>query len=325
MSEEPHSPTNPTTPPGGPAPPPSTLRRIFFNDRELRAGWRLSIYVVLAAAFVQALVLAARSLHLPLFSPQHPDAARSLTWEILQAIAVYGVAVLLGKFERRTIGTYGLPLRQAFRGRFWQGMLWGFGLITAILLLIAALGGFSLGQFAVHGGAILHYGVLWLLAMLAVAFTEEFAFRGYMQFTLGSGMGFWPAAILLSAGFAAAHLGNPGANPLAEMSIFATAMFLCFTLRRTGDLWFAVGLHAAIDWAAIFIYSVPAAGIVAHGRLLDSSFHGPKWLTGGTFGPYASVMTLVVLGVAFVLFALLYRRPPDAPAATTPHEPLHSS
>jgi hypothetical protein len=83
-------------------------------------------------------------------------------------------------------------------------------------------------------------------------------------------------------------------------------MFFCLTLRRTGTLWFAVGLHAAFDWGETFLFSVPDSGLVAPGHMLNSSLQGPAWLTGGTVGPEGSVMAFVVVGIAAAIFALVY-------------------
>ncbi len=44
----------------------------------------------------------------------------------------------------------------------------------------------------------------------------------------------------------------------------------------------------------------------ATGHLLNSSFHGARWLTGGTIGPEGSVLDFVVFLIAFVVFARLY-------------------
>lgn len=310
MNQEPDKPIQP---PGESAPPPSTFRKIFFNERELRAGWRLTIYVVLGFLFLLALQYTAVWLHLPLHTGKL-EPTTMLLGEILGVIAAFGAAAVLGKFERRTIGTYGLPARQAFRGLFWQGVVWGLAMITAVILLISAGGGFSFGRIALGGAAILKYAALWALVFLMVGFFEEFLFRGYTQFTLASGIGFWPAAIVLSAGFGATHLLNPGEGPVGALGVFVIAMFFCLTLRRTGSLWFAVGLHAAFDWGETFLYSVPNSGLVAPGHLSNSALHGPRWFTGGTVGPEGSVMAFAVMGAAFVLFAVLYRRPPELPA-----------
>lgn len=313
MNLEPET-TPPVNPPSGPRTP---LRNAFFNQRELRAGWRLLIYVVLGALLLLGFQFLALWLRLPL-PPTHMDATGMLTQEILACAAAFGAAALLGFFEHRTIGVYGLPARQAFRGKFWQGIVWGMVMISAVMLLILAFGGYSFGKIALSRGAILGYAALWGLVFLFVGFFEEFLFRGYTQFTLATGIGFWPAAFVLSAGFGAAHLHNPGEGPVGALSVFTIAMFFCLTLRRTGNLWFAVGLHAAWDWAETFLFSVPNSGLVAPGHLSNSSLHGARWLTGGTVGPEGSVMTFAVIGASFVVFALVYRKPaapPDAPAA----------
>ena len=89
-------------------------------------------------------------------------------------------------------------------------------------------------------------------------------------------------------------------------------LFLCSTLRRTGNLWFALGLHASFVYGETFIYSVPNSGFPSSGHLLNSTFHGPRWLTGGSVGPEASVMMFVVLALLFLLFGSF------GPQATNP-------
>jgi membrane protease YdiL (CAAX protease family) len=175
-------------------------------------------------------------------------------------------------------------------------------MISATILLIRLLGGFSFGELALQGPALWGYAVLWGLVFLAVGLFEEFFFRGYTQFALASGIGFWPAATMISAVFGAWHLGNKGEDVAGALSVFVIGMFFCLTLRRTGNLWFAVGLHASFDWGETFLFSVPNSGIVAPGHLLNSSFHGPVWLTGGTVGPEGSVMAFVVVALATVIF-----------------------
>ena len=89
-------------------------------------------------------------------------------------------------------------------------------------------------------------------------------------------------------------------------TLFVIGMFFCLTLWRTGNLWFAVGLHAAFDWGETYLYSVPDSGLVAPGHLLNSSFHGPTWLTGGSVGPEGSAIAFLVVGLAAVLFVIVY-------------------
>jgi membrane protease YdiL (CAAX protease family) len=291
------------------APPGGTIngpKAILWNEHELRAGWRLLIFLLLFALFASAETFLTIALHLPQVTRGELTATALLLQEGLGAIAAMAAAAILGLLERRAFGVYGLPGAEAFGARFWQGMAWGIVMITAMIMLIRLLGGFSFGELALRGSLVWRYAMVWGLVFLCVGFFEEFLFRGYAQFTLATGLQFWPAATMLSAAFGALHLANGGEDRVGALSVFVIGMFFCLTLRRTGNLWFAVGLHASFDWGETFLFSVPNSGIVAPGHLLNSSFHGPAWLTGGSVGPEGSVMAFVVVGVAAVIFSRVY-------------------
>ncbi|MFZ0038714.1 MAG: CPBP family intramembrane glutamic endopeptidase [Candidatus Acidiferrales bacterium] len=237
----------------------------------------------------------------------------------VKAILAFGVFVatwIVARMEKRPLDDYGMPLRRAFGLRFWEGLIWGFAMLSAILVIIRASGDFQIDSVALRGAAAWRYALEWGLVFYCVAIHEEFAFRGYLLVTFVRRLKFWRAAILSSAIFAAAHLGNPGENFLGILQVFLTGMIFCLTIRRTGTLWFAIGFHAAWDWAETFFYGTPDSGLVGVGRLLNTSVHGPSWLTGGSAGPEGSVIAFVVL----LLCALLvhFRFPtaiyPDRPA-----------
>jgi uncharacterized protein len=171
------------------------------------------------------------------------------------------------------------------------------------------LGLFHVGRLAMHGPRILKFAAFWAIMFLLVGFFEDFLFRGYSQFTLTRMVGFWPAAILLSCVFGLVHLQNAGEEWSGLLAAAAIGFFFCLTLRRTGNLWFAVGFHAAWDWGETFFYSVPDSGTIFPGHLLKSSFHGPRWLTGGVVGPEGSVLCFVVIAIVWAAFAKVY---PDA-------------
>jgi membrane protease YdiL (CAAX protease family) len=302
-SESPPPPRSLLAPPGGMN---DTVKSIFWNATELRAGWRFSLYVVLVRGFLLAAPFVRRVLHVPRPSGNGITPPGILIGEVMGLFAAVGAALLLAWLERRHFGVFGLPGKSAFGGRFWQGIAWGIVMVTAVIALIRILGGYSLGDLALHGGAVWNYALLWGLVFVTVGLFEEFLFRGYTQFTLTSGIGFWPAATVLSALFGAGHLGNGGEGPVGALSVFVIGMFFCLTLRRTGDLWFAVGLHASFDWGETYLYSVPNSGLTAGGHLLNSSFHGPAWITGGTVGPEGSAMAFVVMALAAMIFSRVY-------------------
>lgn len=293
----------PLGPPEGPV---NGAKAIFWNEREFRAGWRLLIYVLFVALFILAGTFLTLALHLPQTGRTGLTATSMLVQECVEMIAALAAAAVMGMLEARPFGSYGLPRDAAFGARFWQGAAWGIAMITGIIFLIRAFGGFSFGELALRGPSIWGYAALWVAVFLCVGLFEEFLFRGYAQFTLATGIGFWPAATALSAAFGAIHIRNSGEDLAGALSVFVIGMFFCLTLRRTGSLWFAVGMHAAFDWGETFFFSVPDSGIVAPGHLLNSTFHGSTWLTGGTVGPEGSVMSFVAVGIAAAIFAVVY-------------------
>lgn len=227
--------------------------------------------------------------------------------EIFSLISAVVPALILCRLEGRAFGVYGLPRSSAFRKNFWVGMVWGIVAITVLLAGLRAAGGFYFGSIALTPVRAAEYALFWGVFFILVGLFEEFFLRGYTQFTLSRGLGFWPTALILSSAFGAMHLSNKGETPAGALGAALIGLFFCLTLRRTGDLWFAVGLHAAWDWGETYLYGVADSGLVAPGHLLNSSSHGPAWLSGGTVGPEASLFVFILMGTMAVLFHYSYR------------------
>ncbi|HEY1470510.1 MAG TPA: hypothetical protein VGF61_15815, partial [Candidatus Acidoferrum sp.] len=81
------------------------------------------------------------------------------------------------------------------------------------------------------------------------------------------------------------------------LSVVSFGLLLCLFLRRTGNLWCAVGFHLGYDWGQTFLYGVPNSGLLPSQTLLNASLSGPRWLTGGTVGPEASIFCPIVLAI----------------------------
>jgi CAAX protease family protein len=219
--------------------------------------------------------------------------------EGIRVVAVVATGDLMRRIENRSFADYGLPPGAAFGKRFWQGAAYGFAMLTLLMMSIGSLGGFSLGKVALDAAAAIRYGVLYLIAFLFVGFFEEASFRGYMQSTLAQEIGFWPAAAALSIWFGLLHVHNSGEGKTGLFLAGCFGMLAAFSLRRTGSIWFAIGMHAAWDWGESFVYGVPDSGVPAAHHLTAALLHGPVWLTGGSVGPEGSalVFTAIALGV----------------------------
>lgn len=219
----------------------------------------------------------------------------------IRACLVLLATWVVARMEERPLDDYGIPPRQALGRRFWEGVVWGFGMLSVVLLVLGVSGLFRIDSVALTRGATVQYGLGWALVFLAVAVGEEFAYRGYLLFVFSRRLGFWQAATLLSLLFGVGHLGNPGESALGILHVVLTGLVFCLTIRRTGNLWFAVGYHAAWDWAETFVYGTPDSGLVGAGRFLNTSVRGPGWLSGGSAGPEGSIIGIFVLVVVALL------------------------
>jgi len=286
---------------------------IFFrNDLRIRAGWRLLIWLFIAAAIDSGLEFLA-SLVLPVAN-NHPflDPRWLLTGDALVFVATIVATLIMARIEDASLRDYYIPTHNFFRAQFWQGLLWGLLAVSLLVGLIAVFHGYRITGITIHGGALLRATLWWLIAALVIGITEEIAFRGYMLRTLADGIRFWPAAILLSVGFGAAHYFT---KPYERWEDFACTgllgLFGCLTIRRTGSLTFIIGFHAAFDWGAIFFYSGRNGGEFAVDHLLQTSWTGPDWLTGGMLGPEASRLVFIVIALLFLIFPRVYRPNPS--------------
>jgi membrane protease YdiL (CAAX protease family) len=290
----------PLEPTGSPSQPPSAVHTVFMGPNGIRAGWRSLLFLLFVIAVGAAMQFAV--FHIPGFrewvrslTPGVMTPVSQIVSEFFMLFPVIVAAIIMSRIERRSFADYGFPGNQAFGKRFWLGIPFGFAMVSLMMVLIALLRGFSIEGIAIHGQQAAKAGVLYGIGFVMVGIFEEFSFRGYLQSTLGSGMGFWPAAIVLSVLFGAVHLQNQGEAWVGALTAGSFGVVAALSLRRTGTIWFAIGMHAAFDWGETYLYSVADSGFLAQDHLLNSSFHGPLWLTGGSVGPEGSVMAFVTL------------------------------
>ena len=284
----------------------SRLKTIFVAEGRLRAGWRFALFLALFFLGGEVLDLILPRIHFP---------ERSFTWhgmlwnDLLDFAFVSGIAWVMSRIGRERFSSYGLPLVPNAGRLLLRGAVWGFIPSALILIPIYLAGGCSFHGLAVHGREFVFYAVAWGLAMLALGFAEEFLFRGCALKTLAEGIDFWPAAVVLSSLFGLVHLLKPHEDWIDPTSITLYGLFWCLTLRRTGSLWFAVGFHAASDYADMIAFAEPNSGndgMPLQGHLLDIRFHGPDWLTGGPRGTEASLVVFLVLAGLFYFFNKAY-------------------
>jgi uncharacterized protein len=299
------------------SPADSTARRIFMGPNGIRAGWRLLIFMAIVKALATVAQMIVTRYFPAALDPTQLTPMRIIVPDLLFCFILAVAAWTMSKVEGRMPGQYGLPKSEVLRKNFWIGVLIGFLATSATVLVIFVLHGVQFTAAEIHGTAILTAAGAWALAFLLAGFAEEFLFRGYAQFTLTTGMGFWPSAFLLSGLFGLVHGTNGGENILGDVSVVSFGLLLCLFVRRTGNLWCAVGFHLGYDWGQTFLYGVPNSGLLPSQSLFNASLSGPRWLSGGTVGPEASIFCPIMLAIVAIVFSLKYRearyRPSSVP------------
>lgn len=272
---------------------PAWIRKSFIGGQGLRAGWSALIFL----AIVVSLTMAGSMLvghFFPHSNKQMESPGIGILSEGVLAVAIFMATWAMAKIEKRPVWSYGLTDGRMAR-RFFAGFAVG---LLSISAMVGALWSSHLLVFdgeLLSGAAIWGYAALWAVQTLVVALVEEGLFRGYLLYTLTRGLNFWWAALIMSVLFGAAHGSNPGESPLGLITVVVGGLMLCLSLRLTGSLWWAIGMHNAMNWAEAYLYGVTDSGVVPEGRLLASHPVGSPILSGGTTGPEGSVYAVIVL------------------------------
>lgn len=220
--------------------------------------------------------------------------------EALPCLLAYLLLVRL--IERRR------PVELAWRKLVPHGLA-GLALGMALLGVVVGVLG-SVGAYHIAGT---NAAVPWLASVLvlgvAPAIGEEIISRGVLFRIVEEGLGTWAALLISALLFGLGHLGNPNATLWSALAIAVEAGLLFGLLFHvTRSLYLCMGLHAAWNVAEGTLYGAPVSGIATPGYI-EARFSGPDWLTGGSFGPEASLVTLVCcLLVALPLFIAARRR-----------------
>jgi membrane protease YdiL (CAAX protease family) len=273
----------------------------------LAAKWKallfmVGVLVLFPLALDPANWLSARGL---LQEPAALAAARH--WGVFLAVLV--PTMVAAWCEGQPVGHFGLPWRAERGWLLAEGLAWGVGAAGLLAGLFHVTGVAQGHGVPLGAGEAIRSGATWGLAVLGWALFDHWLKRGYLQSTLGRALGFWPAAWLLSVLFTLEKLLRYR-DPLPLAGFLVAGLLACLTLRRTGDLWFVVGLQTGLDWSMVFLFGMrlPFTSLRPAGALMQVEMQGPGWLSGGVEGFYASAF---LLGLLVILAWGVQRRFPS--------------
>lgn len=284
---------------------------MFVGPNGLRAGWGVLLFV----AIWLLLTLAAQWVLIPALhwhegTPMPPRVG--ILFELGNTIPALIATWILAKIERRPLMAYGFQ-GKARATRFFSGLVWGFVAISALVLTLWKLGYLALGRGSMPAGQALADAAMWGAAFLLAGFFEESLFRGYAQFTLTRGIGFWWGALLVASAFGLTHTLNQGESLVGLASVVGVGLVFCLSLWYTGSLWWAVGFHAAWDWGQSYFYGTADSGMVTRGHLLQEHPVGSVLGSGGATGPEGSVLILPLLLIMAIAMVLWWGRRSPSP------------
>jgi membrane protease YdiL (CAAX protease family) len=120
--------------------------------------------------------------------------------------------------------------------------------------------------------------------------------------------GFWQAAWVSSTFFGMVHTFNGGENWRGIFAASCIGFVFCVSIRVTGSVWWAIGCHAAWDWAETYIYGTANSGLPAQGHLFSSTPAGNPLLSGGADGPEGSLFAFAAILLLLALVLIVHRR-----------------
>ncbi len=219
---------------------------------------------------------------------------------IALAAALIGIyAALVHGMERRKATEVSPGVGQAL-----AGVVLGLVLFVAVLGLIHVAGSARLLGMSAHFDA-----VPVLAGSILAAVGEELALRGGVFRILEESCGTSAALVVSAAIFGLLHALNPGATVVSTAAIAIEAgVLLGAAYRLTGNLWLPIGLHFGWNFTEGGIFGASVSGDAAGQGVFAVTLAGPRLLTGGQFGPEASVIAIVVgLTAALVMIAVSVR------------------
>jgi uncharacterized protein len=271
------------------------VKRIFFDsDGRLRNGWWIAIFT--------ALMLASRFVYTPV-SHALQEAGVTKDWlEPLRFAFLLFVTGICVRLRKEPLSSIGYVLDRRWARELGIGSLFGIASALLAVALIWATGGVRLELDPARSIGMLAYGVY---AYLFVALFEETLFRGFAFQRFVAGAGPWIAQIALGLVFAASHWGNPnmqGTTMLfASIELFLGAVLLGLAFLRTRSLALPIGIHFGWNWAHGHVMGFGVSGVEHAGWFKPVLLDNPEWMTGGAFGPEASVFAVFADLVVIVI------------------------
>ena len=283
---------------------PGRLARVLISpdDGRMRAGWRILIFLVLFMGLSIGGQVAIRA------ALGGFPRGSGLVFVLLATTATIAVLIARRYLDRKSFVSLGL----GDFSRGWKDLLFGFVLSGVMAATVfGVLVGFGLTAdvaISVSVGEALALLALPLGLTILIGYWEELVFRGYLLQNMAEGMGM-PLAIAVSCiVYGLVHAANPSASVLSSTIIVLFGFLRIYGYLATGLLWLSIGMHIGWNFFQGPVFGFAASGHIEDQTVITQTPTGPEWLSGGDFGPEASVVTVPIVVLAIVAMRLWSRR-----------------
>ncbi|BAS26596.1 CPBP family intramembrane glutamic endopeptidase [Limnochorda pilosa] len=186
-------------------------------------------------------------------------------------------------------------------GWFMAGLATGMAMMLLVHLVQRAGGWVTMGPGEGFGDG---RGWASLAALVAVSALEEWFFRGLLFGWMLPRAGSLATLAATSLLFGLLHLGNRVNGLTVFNAVLAGAAFGAARLH-TGGLGLAAGIHVGwnlMQWPLLGypLYGAEERGFLRFPKLLTARPGGPPLLSGGRFGPEASLLDTAAFGLLLV-------------------------
>jgi membrane protease YdiL (CAAX protease family) len=271
------------------------MKNIFYNDnKQVRNGWWILLFIGLVI------------LTQPIYKPIKQGLGElGFTEKMLEPVSFFLLLLVTWicvKVRKESLADAGMGINTRWLKQFFTGTLAGLGMMFSTVALIWLVGGVTFELNEQRSIQLLSYGFyLFLIGSLA----EEILHRGFIFQRLIDGIGVWGAQLLIASLFAFGHLGNPGMQGTTQLfaffDLFLVSLIFGLAYIKTRSLALPIGLHLGWNWAQGNILGFGVSGHDKEGWF-KPVFHGmEEWLTGGNFGPEASIFSVVVSIITLVI------------------------
>lgn len=265
---------------------------IFINDkRQMRAGWRIGLWIVLYVISTVPIVLLSPLL-VKVFGQRSP--LMEGTFKLLLTLLAVLVSFFLLRMEKRRFASMGLTWHGRALKELAAGLGLGFLMLSVSVAILWSLGHQEMALPEADGGYFVEGFLINAFVFVIVGFNEEIMFRGYVFQTMIEGTNFWISTAFWSLLFGAAHLRNPNVSIFGIANIVLAGLLLSLAYYQTRSLWMPIGIHITWNFTQGWIWGLPVSGTSVHQPLWISKETGPDWWTGGTFGPEGGAVCTIV-------------------------------